>query len=231
MTLRKLLAQAMMLAVVAGSIFATSAAPASAGAADPLIFIIHGLPGAGKADVCVRGSEVASRVPYATRLKMRVAEGKVSVKFRKASKGKCKGKLLAAGGATLAPDANRTFVASVVAGKGKVTSFPNNVAATGPGSNRMTVAHKMTAKQLDILDGVGNKLITGLTAGSNESVTIPSGGLYSITAAKAGTLSIVAGPRIITKTDPGQAFTVVLIGNTKAATRQMVVFKQDVGIV
>ena len=125
MTLRKLLAQAMMLAVVAGSIFATGAAPASAGTTEPLIFIIHGLPGAGLVDICIGGSEVASRVPYAGRVKTRVAAGKVSIKVRKATKGQCKGKQLAAGGATLAAEANRTFVASMAAGKGKVTSFVN----------------------------------------------------------------------------------------------------------
>jgi len=232
MTLRKLLAQAMMLAVAAGSIFVTGAAPASAGAGDPTIFIVHGLPGAGKVDICIGGSEVASKVAYATRVKERVAAGKVNIKVRKATKGKCKGKLLAAGGATLGADANRTFVASVVAGKGKVTSFQNNVDPTGPGQNRLTVAHRMKAKQLDILDGVGTKLITGLAPnGSPQTVPIASGGIYNLTATKAGTVNIVAGPRTITKTGPGQAFTAVLVGSGKAATRQIVVFKQTVGVV
>jgi hypothetical protein len=228
MTLRKLLAQAMMLAVVAGSIFATGAAPASAGTTEPLIFIIHGLPGAGLVDICIGGSEVASRVPYAGRVKTRVAAGKVSIKVRKATKGQCKGKQLAAGGATLAAEANRTFVASMAAGKGKVTSFVNNVTPTAPGQNRITAAHKMAAKALDVLN-VGDTLIGGLAPGAAGTSTISAGGVYSLWAAKANTLDAVAGPRLVTKTGQGQAFTVVLIGNAKAPTRQIVVFKQDVG--
>jgi hypothetical protein len=229
MTLRKLLAQAMMLAVAAGSIFVTGAAPASAGTGDPTIFIVHGLPGAGKVDICIGGAgEVASRVPYATRVKERVAAGKVNIKVRKASKGQCKGKVLAAGGANLAANANRTFVASVVGGKGKVTSFANVVTPTAPGENRITAAHKMAAQALDVKN-VGVTLVGGLAQGASGSSTIPAGGVYSLWAAKANTLNAVAGPRLVTKTDQGQAFTVVLIGNTKAPTRQIVVFKQNVG--
>jgi len=230
MTLRKLLAQAMMLAVAAGSVFVAGAAPASAGAGNATIHIVHGLPGAGKVDICIGGSgEVASRVPYATRVKERVAAGKVTIKVRKASKGQCKGKLLAAGGATLPDGANRTFVASVVAGKGKVTSFNNNMAPTSPGQNRITAAHKMAAKALDVLN-VGETLVGGLAQGAVGSSTIPAGGVYSLWAAKANTLDAVAGPRLVTKTGEGQAFTIVLIGNTKAPTRQIVVFKQNVGV-
>ncbi|HEY7761610.1 MAG TPA: DUF4397 domain-containing protein [Actinomycetota bacterium] len=228
MTLRKLLAQAMMLAVAAGSIFVTGAAPASAGAGDPTIFIVHGLPGAGKVDICIGGSgEVASRVSYATRVKERVAAGKVSIKVRKASKGQCKGKLLAAGGATLLAGANRTFVASVVAGKGKVTHFNNNVTPTPPGENRITVAHRMAAKALDVLDN-DTVLVPGLAPGGIGSNLFPASDVYSLWAAKAGTLDAVAGPRLVTNPGAGQAFTVVLVGNTKAPTRQIVVFKQDI---
>jgi len=230
MTLRKLLAQAMMLAVAAGSVFVAGAAPASAGAGTATIHIVHGLPGAGKVDICIGGSgEVASRVPYATRVKERVAAGKVNIKVRKASKGQCKGKLLAAGGTTLADGANRTFVASVVAGKGKVTSFANVVTPTAPGQNRITAAHKMAAKALDVKN-VGDTLVGGLAPGKTGTSTISAGGVYSLWAAKANTLDAVAGPRLVTKTGQGQAFTVVLVGNKKAATRQMVVFKQEVGV-
>ncbi|HJR97169.1 MAG TPA: DUF4397 domain-containing protein [Actinomycetota bacterium] len=230
MTLRKLLAQAMMLAVAAGSVFVAGAVPASAGAGTATIFIVHGLPGAGKVDICIGGSgEVASRVPYATRVKERVAAGKVNIKVRKASKGQCKGKLLAAGGATLAANANRTFVASVVAGKGKVTHFKNEMAPTAPGENRLTAAHKMAAKALDVLN-VGDRRIQGLAPGASATASIQSGGVYSLWAAKAGSLNAVAGPRLVTKTDEGQAFTVVLVGNTKAPTRQIVLFKQNVGV-
>jgi len=231
MTLRKLLAQAMMLAVAAGSIFVTGAAPASAGAGDPTIFIVHGLPGAGKVDICIGGSgEVASRVPYANRVKERVAAGNVKIKVRKASKGQCKGKVLAGGGATLADGANRTFVASVVAGKGKVTSFQNNMAATPSGENRITVAHRMAAKALDVRNGA-DLLLSNLAPNGVASTTLDAGGAYTPWAAKAGTLNAVAGPRLITNTGQGQAFTLVLVGNAKAPTRQIVVFKQNVGVV
>jgi hypothetical protein len=86
----------------------------------------------------------------------------------------------------------------------------------------------MAAKALDVLN-VGDTLIGGLAPGAAGTSTIQAGGVYSLWAAKANTLDAVAGPRLVTKTGQGQAFTVVLIGNTKAPTRQIVVFKQDVG--
>jgi hypothetical protein len=53
-----------------------------------------------------------------------------------------------------------------------------------------------------------------------------AGGVYSLWAAKTGSTDAVAGPRLVTDTEAGHAFTVVLVGTNKAATRQIVVFKQ-----
>jgi hypothetical protein len=50
--------------------------------------------------------------------------------------------------------------------------------------------------------------------------------VYSLWAAKTGSTDAVAGPRLVTDTEAGYAFTVVLVGTNKAATRQIVVFKQ-----
>jgi hypothetical protein len=229
MTPRKLLAQAMMLAVAAGSVFVTGAAPASAGATAEL-FIVHGLPGAGKVDICIAGEgEVASRVPYATRVREVVgAPGQVKIKFRKASKGQCKGPIRASGGLNVTDGANRTVVASLVAGKPRITHFINNVTPTG-GGNRITAAHKMAAGALDVLDDE-SVLVSGLAPGEASSSPFPASNVYSLWAAKAGTLDAVAGPRLVTNPGVGQAFTVVLVGNAKAATRQIVVFKQGVGV-
>ncbi|HEY7522153.1 MAG TPA: DUF4397 domain-containing protein [Candidatus Limnocylindrales bacterium] len=226
MTVRKMLAQVAMLAMVAGSVFVSGATSASAGGAGSAeLFIVHGLPGAGKVDICIGGEgEVAGGVSYATRVREVVAAGKRTIKFRKASKGQCKGVVVASGGLNTLDGANRTVVASLVAGKPKFTSFANDVSPTG-GQNRITAAHKMSAGTLDVLDDE-QVLISGLAAGSVATNTMGAGGVYSLWAAKTGSTDAVAGPRLVTDTQAGYAFTVVLVGTNKAATRQIVVFKQ-----
>jgi hypothetical protein len=227
MTVRKMLAQVAMLAMVAGSVFVSGATAASAGGAGSAeLFIVHGLPGAGKVDICIGGQgEVASGVSYATRVREVVAAGKRTIKFRKASKGQCKGVVVASGGLNVLADANRTVVASLVAGKPKFTSFANDVSTIGPGENRITVAHKMSAGPLDLLDD-SSVVVSDVAPGTTGTVTFGAGGVYSLWAAKAGSHDAVAGPRLVTDTEAGYAFTVVLVGTNKAATRQIVVFKQ-----
>jgi Domain of unknown function (DUF4397) len=230
MTVRKLLAQATMLAVMAGSLFVTGAAPASAGAGSAELFIVHGLPGSGKIDVCISGREVSSAVPYATRVREVVDAGQRKVKIRKASKGQCKGAVLASATLTLVDEANKTVVVSLIGGKARITSFNNNVSPLPSGENRFTAAHRMAAGTLDVLNG-GDVLVQDLAQGTvSTPTTFPAGGVYSLWAARANTLNPVVGPRLVTNTDEGQAFTFVMVGSNKAKSRQIVVFKQNVGI-
>jgi hypothetical protein len=231
MTVRTSLSKIVAFAVAAASSFTiTAAAPASAGPdVRATVFVVHGIPGR-RVDVCITGlGEVASRLPYAERFKKRLDAGTYSMKVRTVSRRECKGDVITKTTWNLGDSANMTGVVRFVDGKPGVTKFPNDMSPTGGGTIRLVAAHMMKGAPVDVwANGVVE--ITDLARGTEDSVNLPANDVYSIWASQINESSPIVGPRVIDNTDPGQAFTFVMVG-TRVANNRVVVFKQDVGTV
>jgi hypothetical protein len=227
MSVRHSIARTIALVVFAASLFAV-AGPASAGDTRATVFIVHGVPGV-KVDVCIGGlGEVTSKLAYAERDKGRFEAGTYKLKVRKASKGECKGDVVAKGSVTLAELANATLVVRPEGSKNTIARFANDVAPTAPGEIRLTAAHMMKGGPIDVWSN-GAIEIADLARGDNETTTLTADVSYAVWGTKAGETAAVVGPRLIESTSEGQAFSFVMVG-TKVANSRVVVFKQTVGM-
>jgi hypothetical protein len=226
MARKKVVAQIAMLALLGGVLLAFAAPPATAGAARPTAYFVHGLPGVKKVDICVKGEgEVVSRLPYGERVKRRFDAGSYGVKARVASKGACRGAVIARTGLGLGGGANKTVVLHTDAGDPHITKFDNDLSPTSPGDVRITAAHMMKGGPLDIYvaDGVA---IDRLPRGEIDTVD-RSEGPFGMWATRAGKTDVLAS-RIVTNAADGSAFVFVLVG-TKAANAQVVATRLSVG--
>ncbi len=225
MSVRHSIARTIALVVFAASLFAV-AGPASAGDTRATVFIVHGVPGV-NVDVCIGGlGEVTSKLAYAERDKRRFEAGTYKLKVRKASKGECKGDVVAKGSVTLAELDNITLVVRPEGSKNTVARFDNDVTPTVPGEIRLTAAHMMKGGPIDVwLNGVVE--IADLLRGDDETTTLPADAVYSVWGTKTGESAPVVGPRVIDSTSEGQAFSFVMVG-TNVANSRLVVFKQPV---
>jgi hypothetical protein len=231
MTVRTLRTKVMAVAVTAASLLAIAAAPASAGAPAPsaTVYVVHGIPGQ-RVDVCIAGlGEIASRLPYATRIRQELDPGTYSMKVRKVSRGACKGDVITKTALNLVDQDNVTAVIRIDAGQPAVTKFDNDVSATAVGNIRLTAAHMMKGGPVDVwANGVVE--ISNLVRGTDDAVALPDDDVYSVWASLVGESSPVVGPRVIDNTSEGQAFTFVMVG-TSVSNSRVVVFKQDVGTI
>jgi hypothetical protein len=222
MKIRRLLSLAIASAVVAISSIGT----AGAGTGTAVLYGVHGIPGV-RVDVCIAGlGEVQSRLPYATRFRQELEPGSASLKIRRASKGQCRGDILARRALDLNDGDNVTAVVRIVAGDPAIDTFNNNVAPTAPGNIRFTAIHAMSGPAVDVWAN-GAVEISDLDRGDQASTTLDADTVYSIWGSKAGESSPIVGPRVIENTGEGQAFSFVMVG-TKVANNRVVVFKQSV---
>jgi hypothetical protein len=198
---------------------------ATAGAGEAVLYVVHGIPGV-RADVCIAGlGEVASGMKYATRFREELAPGTAKIRVRAASKGQCKGAVLATASVPLANGANVTAVARLEAGDPTIEVFENDLSPTPPGEFRITAAHMMKGGALDVY--VGDEVeIPGLARGDQADIT-RSVGLFTIFATRAGKTTPIVGPRTVTSATDGSAYTFVMVGS-KVENNAFVVFKQPV---
>lgn len=230
MTVRKSLARAIALAVVAASVLMIVGSSSAGVDTRATVFFVHGLPGGGKVDICIGGvGEVTSGLAYAEKDKRKLAPDTYKVKVRKATKADCKGDVIAKGSVALSDFANATLVVRTVDGKASITRFNNDAGPTAPGEIRLTAAHMMKGSAVDVWDN-GSVLFTGIARGGTDEDLLTAGGIYSLWGTKTGETAAIVGPRVIDSTSEGQAFTFVMVG-TKVANNRLVIFKQDVGTV
>ena len=131
---------AVISAVAAGSTLLSGAPVATAGGGEAVLYMVHGIPGV-KVDVCIAGvGEVESGMKYATRFREELAPGTAKIRIRAASKGQCKGALLATASVPLADGDNVTAVARLEAGDPTITVFENDLSPTLAGEFRITAA-------------------------------------------------------------------------------------------
>ena len=121
---------AVISAVAAGSMLMAGAPVATAGAGEAVLYVVHGIPGM-KVDVCIAGlGEVESGMKYATRFREELVPSTAKIRIRAASKGQCKGALLATAAVPLADGDNVTAVARLEAGDPTITAFDNDLSPT-----------------------------------------------------------------------------------------------------
>ena len=216
---------AVISAVAAGSMLMAGAPLATAGGGEAVLYTVHGIPGV-KVDVCITGlGEVQSGMKYATRFREELVPGTAKIRIRAASKGQCKGALLAAASVSLVDGDNVTAVARLVDGDPSITLFDNDLSPTPLGEFRVTAAHMMKGGPVDVYLGDA-VAINALDRGNDASVT-RSVGLFTIFTTKSGKTTPILGPRTVTSATEGSAYTFVMVG-TKVENNRFVVFKQPV---
>jgi hypothetical protein len=226
MHLRRFLARTTALAVLTGSPFLTAASPASAGATKAVVYAVHGIPGI-RADVCVAGlGEVASRMQFATKVRLEVESGSTRIRVRRASKGECKGTLLAQARLELAAGDNVTAILRTIAGQPAIDRYTNNISPTPVGEFRLTAVHAMSSQEVDVWVN-GNVEIADLQRGDSAARTFPRDDGIAVWASKVDDSDPIVGPRVFDGR-AGFAFQFVMVG-TKVANNKVVVFKQEVG--
>jgi hypothetical protein len=226
MSLRRSIARALALAV-AGASLLTIAGPASAGDVRATIFVVQGVPNT-KVDVCVGGiGELTSKLAYTERDKRKLEAGTYKLKVRTASKGECRGDVVAKGQVTLAELDNVTLVVRPEGAKATIVNFDNDVTPTAPGEIRFVAAHMMKGGPVDVWAN-GDTLLEGLGRNQTDETDLPADVVYSSWGTNVGETAPIVGPRVIDSTTQGQAYTFVMVG-TKVANNRLVIFKQDVG--
>ncbi len=101
-------------ALLASLTVATFAAPVAA--ANPKLAIVHGIPGV-RADICIDGKEVKSRMVYGSSIFRSTTAGGHKIKVYRTDPRKCRGQLIAKQWVGLAADADVTVVATAKAPK------------------------------------------------------------------------------------------------------------------
>jgi hypothetical protein len=227
---RESVVRAVSVAVVAGSLLLPAASPAGAGVdVRATLFMVNGLPG-GDVDVCISGlGEVGSRLPYGEKFKKRLDPGSYRIKVRKASRGECKGDVVAKAPLAVADLDNVTAVARYVDGSPGITTFDNDVSATEIGQIRLTAAHMMKGGPVDVVVN-GILQVSALARETMSAFALAADGQYAVWGTAAGETTPIVGPRVIENTEQGQAFTFVMVG-TKVANNRLVIFKQPVGTI
>lgn len=216
---------AVISAVAAGSMLMAGAPVATAGAGEAVLYVVHGIPGV-KVDVCIAGlGEVESGMKYATRFREELAPGTAKIRIRAASKGQCKGELLATASVPLADGDNVTAVARLDAGDPTITAFDNDLSPTPAGEFRITAAHMMKGGAVDVY--VGDVIAMPALARGDQAGITRSVGLFTIFTTRAGKTTPILGPRTVTSATEGSAYTFVMVG-TKVENNAFVVFKQPV---
>ena len=152
--------RAVSLSVLAG-VLGLLAVASPAAAAAPRLAFVNGIPGK-SVDVCVGNQELKSDLAYGRWFEATLGTGSRTVKFRKASPGRCKGATLAQKTFDLGADVDRTVVAT--ARTPKVVSF-NNKLSPAPTGNINWIAVRHAAD-------VGSVMFS-ITAGSTLTPSAP----------------------------------------------------------
>jgi len=216
---------ALISAIAAGSMLVTGAPIATAGAGEAVLYTVHGIPGV-KVDVCIAGlGEVQSRMKYATRFREELAPGTTKVRIRAASKGQCKGELLAKTSVPLVDGDNVTIVARLVNGDPSITRFDNDLSPTPPGEFRITAAHMMKGGAVDVY--LGDAIAIAALGRGDHSALTRAVGLFTIFTTRTGKTTPILGPRTVTSATDESVYTFVMVG-TKVVNNRFVVFKQPV---
>lgn len=216
---------AVISAVAAGSMLMAGAPVATAGAGEAVLYVVHGIPGV-KVDVCIAGlGEVESGMKYATRFREELVPSTAKIRIRAASKGQCKGALLATASVPLADGDNVTAVARLEAGDPTITAFDNDLSPTPGGEFRITAAHMMKGGAVDVY--VGDEIAIPALARGDQSGVTRAVGLFTIFTTRAGKTTPILGPRTVTSATEGSAYTFVMVG-TKVENNAFVVFKQPI---
>jgi hypothetical protein len=127
-----------MLSVLIGATGLVALASPAAAAAPRLAFV-NGIPGR-VVDVCVGSQELRSNLRYGRWFEATLGTGEHTVKFRRASSGRCKGAILARRTFDLTADEDRTVVAT--ARSPEIVVFNNKLAPAPTGNiNWIAVRH------------------------------------------------------------------------------------------
>ncbi len=117
--------------------------------------------------------------------KRRLEADTYKLKIRKASKGECKGDVVAKSSVTLAELANVTLVVRPDGAANTITRFTNDVSPTGGGQIRFITAHMMKGGAVDVWAN-GVEEISGLARGATDAVTLNADVVYSAWGTQAG---------------------------------------------
>jgi hypothetical protein len=210
------------LAATAG--LAVPAAAAATGTAT--VTIVHGIPNT-PVDVYANGKDILPDFTFKTVTKALVLPaGSYTIDVRKAGAAASSTPILTATEQVPA-GANLTIVADLTAaGKPALTPFVNDTSAVSSGDGRLVVRHTAAAPSVDVYAG-STKVISGLTNGQQEALTVPAGTVPA-KVTLAGQTAAVIGPVNVPVT-AGMATVVYAIGSDSGNTLTAVTQQYPLG--
>ncbi len=210
------------LAATAG--LAVPAAAAATGTAT--VTIVHGIPNT-PVDVYANGKDILPDFTFKTVTKALVLPaGSYTIDVRKAGAAASSTPILTATEQVPA-GANLTIVADLTAaGKPALTPFVNDTSAVSSGDGRLVVRHTAAAPSVDVYAG-STKVISGLTNGQQEALTVPAGTVPA-KVTLAGQTAAVIGPVNVPVT-AGMATVVYAIGSASGNTLTAVTQQYPLG--
>ena len=217
---------AVALSLAAGSAAALSAAPARAAAGDASVTIVHGIPNT-PVDVYANGKEILPDFTFKTVTSpLSLPAGSYTIDVRKAGSSASSTPILTATEQVPA-GADLTIVADLTAaGKPALTPFVNDTSAVGDGKGRLVVRHTAAAPAVDVYAGSA-KVISGLTSGQQQALTVPAG-TVSAKVTLAGQTAAVLGPVNVPVT-AGMGTVVYAIGSASGHTLTAVTQQYPLG--
>ena len=210
------------LAATAG--LAVPAAAAATGTAT--VTIVHGIPNT-PVDVYANGKDILPDFTFKTVTKALVLPaGSYTIDVRKAGAAASSTPILTATEQVPA-GANLTIVADLTAaGKPALTPFVNDTSAVASGDGRVVVRHTAAAPAVDVYAGTA-KVISGLTNGQQQELTVPAGTVPA-KVTLAGQTAAVIGPVNVPVT-AGMATVVYAIGSASGHTLTAVTQQYPLG--
>jgi len=217
---------AVVLSLAAGSAVTAAAVPARAATGDASVTIVHGIPNT-PVDVYANSKKILSDFTFKTVTgPLSLPAGSYTIDVRKAGSSASSTPVLAATEQVPA-GANLTIVADLTAaGQPALTAFANDTSAVGDGKGRLVVRHTAAAPAVDVYAGT-SKVISGLTNGQQQALTVPSGSV-SAKVTLAGQTAAVLGPVSVPVT-AGMGTVVYAIGSASGKTLTAVTQQYPLG--
>lgn len=207
-------------AAALGAVAMTAAAtvaivPGAQAAADASVTIVHGIPNT-PVDVYANGKKILNDFTFKSVAgPLKLPGGSYALAVRKAGSASTSKPILSAT-ETVPSGANVSVVADLTAsGSPNLVAFVNNTAAVGSGSGRIVVRHTAAAPAVDVFAN-GKKVISGLTNGQEQALTVPAG-TVAAKVTLAGKTSPVIGP-VNVSVNAGMGTVVYAVGSATGGT-------------
>lgn len=191
------------------------AAPGAQAAANASVTIVHGIPNT-PVDVYANNKKIRSDFTFKSVAgPLTLPGGSYAIALRKAGSSSTSKPILSAT-EQVPSGANVTVVADLTAsGTPNLVAFANNTAAVGAGQGRVVVRHTAAAPAVDVYAG-GKKVVSGLTNGNEQALTVPAG-TVSAKVTLAGKTSPVIGP-VDVPVNSGMATVVYAVGSASGGS-------------